>query len=113
MNVEKMKNEESVSPVDSVVTSASASALDKCYAYASTSRDLCVMFPDEYRAIYEKVTQTIEQMDCAENVRTVMRLRYRYGHQFVDISRLLGVTYQWVYELHKNGVGFLEKLLSF
>ena len=83
--------------------------LEKCYAYASMSAS---QFPEEYRVNYETITQGIEDMDCAENVRAVMRLRYRYGHSFKDIGRILGISYQWVYELHKNGISFLEKHLS-
>ena len=83
--------------------------LEKCYVYASKP---CAQFPDEYRVNYEKVTRGIEDMDCAENIRAVMRLRYRYGHSFKNIGRILGISYQWVYELHKNGVSFLEKHLS-
>lgn len=83
--------------------------LEKCYAYATMQTDT---LPDDYRVIYEEVTQAIEEMECNENVRAVMRLRYRYGHKFTDISRLLGITYQWVYELHKNGVSFLRKHMS-
>ena len=83
--------------------------LEKCYAYATMQPDT---LPDDYRVIYEEVTQAIEEMECNENVRAVMRLRYRYGHKFTDISGLLGITYQWVYELHKNGVSFLRKHMS-
>ena len=85
--------------------------LEKCYAYATMkNKD---QLPDEYRVIYETVTRAIEDMDCNENVRSVMRLRYKYGHKFTDISSLMNLTYQWVYELHKNGASFLEKHLSF
>ena len=83
--------------------------LEKCYVYARMDLD---KFPDEYREIYTTITRAIEELDCAENVRAVMRLRYNYGHKFIDVSRLLGITYQWVYELHKNGVCLLEKHLS-
>lgn len=83
--------------------------LEKCYEY---TRKLNVKFPDEYGMIYNEVIDGIEKMDCAENVRSVMRMRYRYGHNFTNIARLMGITYQWVYELHKNGVCLLEKHLS-
>ena len=82
--------------------------LGKCYIYANKSG---ATFPDEYRVIYDEITRGIESMNCAENVRAVMRLRYHYGHKFTDIAQLLGITYQWVYELHKNGTSFLEKHL--
>ena len=85
------------------------SVFEKCYMYASKER---ATFPDEYRVIYEMITRAIETMDCAENIRAVMRLRYNYGHTFKDIASLLGVTYQWVYELHKIGVSLLEKHLT-
>ena len=80
--------------------------LEKCYTYAK------MKLPDEYRVIYENVTQAIEEMDCNENVRSVMRLRYKYGYKFTEISESMNITYQWVYELHKNGVSFLEKHTS-
>ena len=80
--------------------------LEKCYVYANKQG---ATFPDEYRGIYEEITRGIENMDCAENVRAVMRLRYRYGHKFTDIAQTLGITYQWVYELHKIGVSFFRK----
>ena len=83
--------------------------LEKCYAFASKGD---ARFPEEYRLIYEEIARGIEFMECVENVRAVMRLRYCYGHRFTDIAGLLGVTYQWVYELHKIGVGLLEKHLS-
>ncbi len=83
--------------------------LDKCYAYATMTQSS--KLPEEYRANYETITRGIEEMVCAENVRAVMRLRYRYGHKFNDIGHVLGISYQWVYELHKNGVSFLEKHL--
>lgn len=83
--------------------------LGKCYVYANKQISF---FPDEYHAIYEEITRGIEDMQCAENIKAVMRLRYRHGHRFTDIADMLGITYQWVYELHKNGVCFLEKLLS-
>ena len=82
--------------------------LEKCYAYATMEKDT---LPDEYRVNYDKITRGIEEMACAENMRAVMRLRYRYGHKFNDIAQLLGISYQWVYELHKQGVCFLEKHL--
>lgn len=82
---------------------------EKCYVYANKEH---ATFPDEYRVIYEKVTGAIESMDCAENMRAVMRLRYKYGHSFKDIASLLGVTYQWVYELHKTGLSLLENHLT-
>lgn len=83
--------------------------LEKCYAYATMNKDALT---DDYRVIYEKVTKGIENMECAENVRAVMRLRYAYGHKFNDISKILAISYQWVYELHKLGVSLLEKHLS-
>lgn len=83
--------------------------LEKCYAYASKPY---AEFPDEYRVNYEMITRAIEEMECGETVRLVMRLRYRHGERFIDIARALGISYQWVYELHKNGVSFLEKHLS-
>lgn len=83
--------------------------LEKCYAYATMRHET---FPEEYRVNYENIIRAIEEIECNENVRAVMRLRYRYGHKFTDISRLLGITYQWVYELHKNGVSFLRKHMS-
>lgn len=84
-------------------------SLEKCYVYASNSG---ATFPEDYRVIYDEVTRGIEEMECAENVRAVMRLRYRYGHRFTDIAGMLGISYQWVYELHKIGAGLLEKHLS-
>ena len=102
-----MKNEKVQHP--SVNNESIESVLDKCYTYARMESDT---FPEEYVKIYDKVVSGIEQMICVETVRAVMRLRYRYGHKFTDISRLLGVTYQWVYELHLKGVSLLEKHLS-
>ena len=102
MNFEKSTNETLTSTEFEV-------ELEKCYAYANTQHDA---FTDEYRDIYYRITQGIEKMDCAENVRTVMRLRYNYGHKFVDVGRIIGISYQWVYELHKVGVSLLEKHLS-
>lgn len=84
--------------------------LEKCYAYATMKNK--EQLPDEYRVNYETITQAIEEMDCNENVRSVMRLRYGLGYKFTDISNSMGLTYQWVYELHKNGVSFLEKHMS-
>lgn len=88
------------------VTDGVINELYKCYAYTTTPHDALT---DEYKTIYERVTAFIEQMECAENVRAVMRLRYRYGYKFVQIAQLLGITYQWVYELHKNGVSLFKK----
>lgn len=96
----------SVSDVTDGVTDGVINELYKCYAYTTTPHDALT---DEYKTIYERVTAFIEKMDCAENVRAVMRLRYRYGYKFVQISQLLGITYQWVYELHKNGVSLFKK----
>ena len=84
--------------------------LEKCYAYATMKNKETL--PDEYRENYENITRAIEEMECNENVRAVMRLRYNYGYKFTDISLSMGLTYQWVYELHKNGVSFLEKHTS-
>ena len=84
--------------------------LEKCYAYATmTNKE---QLPDDYRTNYENITRAIEEMECNENVRSVMRLRYTHGCKFTDISVSMGLTYQWVYELHKNGVSFLKKHLS-
>lgn len=85
--------------------------LEKCYTYATMTNKETL--PEEYRVNYETITRAIEEMKCTENVRAVMRLRYNYGYKFTDISLLMGLTYQWVYELHKNGVSFLQKHLSF
>ena len=106
MNFEEMKNDIMCDSVDEVVTGAS---LSKCLAYITMQG---ATFPDEYRVNYEVVVRSIEEMDCAENVRAVMRLRYRYGHSFKCIGKILGITYQWVYELHKTGVSLFEKHLS-
>ena len=83
---------------------------DKCYTYATMKNKDTL--PDEYRVNYETITRAIEEMDCNENIRTVMRMRYNYGYKFTEIALLMGLTYQWVYELHKNGVSFFKKLLS-
>lgn len=80
--------------------------LEKSYEYA---RFPDLTFPDEYRTIHKVMAEAIEEMNYGENIRSVMRLRYIDGHKFIEISRMLGITYQWVYELHKLGVCFLEK----
>ena len=111
MNLEKTYNEGGVvSAAEAMGVTEFQMRLGKCYAYAN--RNESTEFPDEYRVNYEELTQGIERMNCAENVRTVMRLRYRYGHKFVDISRILALTYQWVYSLHNKGVCLLEKHLT-
>ena len=101
MNFEKSTNEAASATEFEIM-------LEKCYVYANKQD---ATFPEGYRANYDRITQGIEDMDCTENVRAVMRGRYRYGYKFTDIARILGITYQWVYELHKNGVSFLEKHL--
>lgn len=83
--------------------------LEKCYVYASKGT---AQFPVEYRLNYDKVTKLIEKIECAETVRTVLRMRYAHGIPFVEIAKTLGFSYQWVYELHKIGVSLLEKQMT-
>lgn len=45
------------------------------------------------------------------SVRNILRMRYLNNLSFVDISKKLGITYQWVNKLHNRGIEELTKIL--
>ena len=55
----------------------------------------------------------IEEMECSETVRIVLRMRDRHGITFVEIAKTIGFSYQWVHKLHKVGVCLFNKHLTF
>ena len=46
------------------------------------------------------------------NVRNVMRMRYINNYSFVEISKQLDMSYQWVNKLHKRGLVEMSKLIE-
>lgn len=72
---------------------------------------------DTIKGEIEKQTELIMQVRAKINlirnsgVRNVLRMRYLNDKSFADISKKLGITYQWVNKLHNRGIEELSKLL--
>lgn len=72
---------------------------------------------DTIKGEIEEQTELIMQVRAKINlirnsgVRNVLRMRYLNDKSFADISKKLGITYQWVNKLHNRGIEELSKLL--
>ena len=56
---------------------------------------------------YKEVSDAIEQSDCNETERCILRYRYILGYTWEKIAVVMELSYQWVCELHGralNGV---------
>lgn len=56
-----------------------------------------------------KVLNTISSI-ADERVKFVMFYRYYQGYKFKVIADKMGITYQYVWKLHKKGVQIVDKL---
>ena len=66
---------------------------------------------DEMRRVRREIVRAIEAVGDTDQ-RTVLEMRYLTGRRFDAIAREMHYDRTWIWEIHKRGVGEVERIVN-